>query len=135
LVYHDCVVAQWYWGDYNNKLPKLWDRRDLINVLYGTPPMFMLNRKLWQERQERFVRSYRTTAPVARATGYAEMLSHRWLTADHAVQETRFAGGVTVTVNLGDRPYTLADGIELPPLGRRVEGIKDEASMLNGGNH
>ena len=26
LVYHDCVVAQWYWGDYNNKLPKLWDR-------------------------------------------------------------------------------------------------------------
>ena len=21
LVYHDCVVAQWYWGDYNNKLP------------------------------------------------------------------------------------------------------------------
>ena len=22
LVYHDCVVAQWYWGDYNNKLPQ-----------------------------------------------------------------------------------------------------------------
>ncbi len=44
LVYHDCVVAQWYWGDYNNKLPKLWDRRDLWNALYGTPPMFMFNR-------------------------------------------------------------------------------------------
>ncbi len=29
LVYHDCVVAQWYWGDYNNKLPAVWDRRDL----------------------------------------------------------------------------------------------------------
>ncbi len=40
LVYHDCVVAQWYWGDYNNKLPTLWDRRDLINALYGTPPVF-----------------------------------------------------------------------------------------------
>jgi hypothetical protein len=38
LVYHDCVVAQWYWGDYNNKLPSLWDRRDLFNSLYGTPP-------------------------------------------------------------------------------------------------
>jgi hypothetical protein len=36
LVYHDCVVAQWYWGDYNNKLPALWDKRDLFNVLYGT---------------------------------------------------------------------------------------------------
>ncbi len=31
LVYHDCVVAQWYWGDYNNKLPALWDKRDLFN--------------------------------------------------------------------------------------------------------
>jgi hypothetical protein len=126
LVYHDCVVAQWYWGDYNNKLPKLWDRRDLFNALYGTPPMFMFNRKLWQERQGRFVRSYRLAAPLARATGYAEMISHRWLTADHAVQETRFAGGVTVTVNFGDRPYRLSDVVELPPLGCRVNGLNDE---------
>ncbi len=47
LVYGDCVVAQWYWGDYNNKLPALWDKRDLFNILYGTPPMFMFNRRLW----------------------------------------------------------------------------------------
>ena len=69
--------------------------------------------------------SYRTAAPIARATGYAEMLSHRWLTADHAVQETRFAGGVTVTVNFGDQPYKLTYGTELPPLGHRFDGLKD----------
>jgi hypothetical protein len=125
LVYHDCVVAQWYWGDYNNKLPKLWDRRDLFNALYGTPPMFMFDRKSWQAQEERFVRSYKLAAPVARATGYAEMLSHRWLTADHAVQETRFAGGVTVTVNFGDRPHQLANGTQLPPLGSKVDGVKE----------
>ena len=122
LVYHDCVVAQWYWGDYNNKLPKLWDRRDLLNALYGTPPMFMFNRKIWQQNRDRFVESYNTAAPVARATGYVEMLSHRWLTPDHAVQQTRFANGVTVTVNFGDRPHTLADGNTLEPLTHRVEG-------------
>jgi hypothetical protein len=75
-VYHDCVVAQWYWGDTSNKLPALWDRRDLWNALYGTPPMFMFDRKGWQANRDRFVRSYRTATPVARATGYAEMLSH-----------------------------------------------------------
>ena len=127
LVYHDCVVAQWYWGDYNNKMPRLWDRRDLWNALYGTPPMFMFHRKLWEQHRERFVASTKTACPVARATGYAEMLSHRWLTPDHAVQETRFANGVTVTVNFGDRPYTLFDGAELPPLGNRIEG---KASQL-----
>ncbi|MGO8749116.1 MAG: glycoside hydrolase [Thermoguttaceae bacterium] len=126
LVYHDCVVAQWYWGDYNNKLPKLWDRRDLLNALYGTPPMFMFDAALWRAQRGRFVESYRTATPVARATGYAEMLSHRWLTADHTVQESRFANGVTVTVNFGERPYTLPDGGTLAPGKHRVVGLPAE---------
>jgi hypothetical protein len=126
LVYHDCVVAHWYWGDYNNKLPKLWDRRDLWNALYGTPPMFMFSRKSWEANRDRFVQSYKTAAPVARATGYVEMLSHEWLTSDHAVQRTRFANGVVVTVNFGDTPYRLPDGTNLPPLGRHVDGVVQE---------
>ncbi|HRT56078.1 MAG TPA: glycoside hydrolase [Candidatus Paceibacterota bacterium] len=110
LVYHDCVVAQWYWGDYNNKLPALWDKRDLFNVLYGTPPMFMFDRKLWDQNRERFVQSYRNTAAQIRAVGYAEMTDHRFLSPDRAVQQTRFANGVAITVNFGDQPFTLPDG-------------------------
>ncbi len=126
LVYHDCVVAQWYWGDYNNKLPKLWRLRDLWNALYGTPPMFMFNRQVWANNRQRFVESYRTATPVARATGYAEMLSHRWLADDHTVQETRFANGVTVTVNFGNQPYKFPDGTTLEPLGYRATGLPEE---------
>jgi hypothetical protein len=121
LVYHDCVVAQWYWGDYNNKLPAVWDRRDLFNALYGTPPMFMFRRDSWREQRDRFVQSYRTATPVARATGYSEMLSHRWLTEDRTVQQTEFAGGVRVTVNFGDQPFTMPDDVRLAPLSHRVE--------------
>ncbi len=123
LVYHDCVVAQWYWGDYNNKLPSLWDRRDLFNALYATPPMFMFNRQIWQKHHDRFAQSYRNVAPVVRAAGYREMLSHGWLTEDHAVQQTEFAGGVRVTVNFGPTPHTLADGTTLGSLEQRVTGI------------
>jgi hypothetical protein len=126
LVYHDCVVSHWYWGDYNNKLPKLWDRRDLINALYGTAPMFMFDRKVFETHKARFVQSYRATVPVARATGYAEMTEHRWLTKDRSVQRSRFANGVTVTVNLGEAPATLPEGGTLAPLASRIEGIKDE---------
>ena len=124
LVYHDCVVAQWYWGDYNNKLPALWDKRDLFNALYGTPPMFMFNRARWQADRDRFVRSWRTTGPVARAVGYAEMTDHRFLAADRSVQQTAFAGGVTVTVNFGAAAYRLPDGAEVPPMGVHVAGVK-----------
>jgi hypothetical protein len=121
LVYHDCVVAQWYWGDYNNKLPSLWDRRDLFNALYGTPPMFMFRRDHWRQHRDRFVRSYQTAATVARVTGYAEMLSHRWLTDDHSVQQTEFANGLTVTVNCGEEPYRDEDGEVIEPLGIRTK--------------
>ncbi len=124
LVYHDCVVAQWYWGDYNNKLPKLWDRRDLWNTLYGTTPMFMFDKKYWEENKDRFVKSYKMIAPVARATGYSEMLSHEWLTPDHSVQRTKFANGVTVTANFGDAPYKMPDGSNLPPLGIATSGLE-----------
>jgi hypothetical protein len=123
LVYHDCTVAQWYWGDYNNKLPKVWDRRDLWNALYGTPPMFLFAREVWEKNRQRFVQSYQTATPVARATGYSEMLSHAWLTADHSVQQTRFADGVVVTVNFGDQAYRMAGGTMLAPMSRHVAGM------------
>jgi hypothetical protein len=120
LVYHDCVVAQWYWGDYNNKLPTLWDKRDLFNVLYGTPPMFMFTRRLWQENQARFVQSYTHTCPQVRQVGYSEMTDHRFLTPDRDVQQTAFANGTTITVNFGSTAYRAADGATVPAMGFQV---------------
>lgn len=121
LVYHDCVVAHWYWGDYSNKLPALWDLRDLFNLLYGTPPMFMFDRRLWRDQKERFVQSYQTVCPVVRQVADQEMTDHRFLTADRAVQQTRFANGVMITVNFGDDPWVAPDGTAVPPRGYRVE--------------
>ncbi len=123
LVYHDCVVSQWYWGDYNNKLPAIWRKRDLFNILYGTAPMFMFNRQVWEQNKDRFARSYKNICPVTRAVGYAEMTDHRFLTPDRDVQQTVFANGVTVTVNFGDKPYQLPDGKEIEPMGYHVSGM------------
>jgi hypothetical protein len=123
LVYHDCVVAQWYWGDYNNKLPAIWEKRDLFNILYGTPPMFMFNKGIWEKNKDRFVKSYKNVCPVARAVGYAEMTGHRFLTADRNVQQTEFANGIAVTVNFGDKVYRTADGKEIRPMDYSVSGM------------
>jgi hypothetical protein len=125
LVYHDCVVAQWYWGDYNNKLPSLWDKRDLFNLLYGTPPMFMFNRSLWQSQKARFVQSYTNTCPYVKASGYKEMTDHRFLTPDRSVQQTCFGRDLTITVNFGTTAYPLPSGTTLGPMDYRVEGRID----------
>ena len=123
LVYHDCVVAQWYWGDYNNKLPAIWAKRDLFNILYGTPPMFMFNRQYWSQNKDRFAKSYNDICSVARAVGYAEMTDHRFLTPDRDVQQTMFSNGVVVSVNFGDKPYSLPDGKQVEATSCRVSGI------------
>lgn len=121
LVYHDCVVAQWYWGDYNNKLPALWDKRDLFNVLYGVPPMFLFDRSLWEQNRARFAQSYTNTCPHVRRVGYQEMTDHRFLTKDRRVQQTTFANGVRITVNFGAEPYPMPDGAVVKPLGYLVQ--------------
>jgi hypothetical protein len=121
LVYHDCVVSQWYWGDYNNKLPALWDKRDLFNVLYGVPPMFMFDRRLWEQNKARFVQSYTNTCPHIRRIGYQEMTDHRFLTEDRAVQQTTFANDVKITVNFGTASFRMSDGTVIEPLEYRVK--------------
>ncbi len=117
LVYHECVVAQWYWGDYNNKLPMLWDKRDLFNILYATPPMFMFDRALWERNSARFARSYQNICPLVRRVGYSEMTDHCFLTPDRSVQQTTFANGVHVTVNFGPAAFRSPDGSVVGAMG------------------
>ena len=68
----------------------------------------------------RFVQSYQSTCPTVRDVGYSEMTDHRFLTPDRAVQQTAFANGTRITVNFGNAPYQLSDGITLPPMGKHV---------------
>ena len=120
LVYHECVVADWYWGDSTNKAPEVWPRRDLFNILYGTPPLFFLDKATWEKNKAHFAQTYKDVCPTVRRLGYQEMLSHEFLTQDHAVQQTRWSSGTTVTVNFGTTDYKMADGSVLAAGGWRV---------------
>jgi hypothetical protein len=121
LVYHDCVVSQWYWGDYNNKAPEVWPRRDLFNTLYATPPMYMFNKDTWSNQKQRFASSYQQICPLARRLGYDEMLSHEFVTPDHSVQRTLWKSGAEVVVNFGDEPFRLPDGRTIEPMRSMVK--------------
>jgi hypothetical protein len=105
LVYHDCMVDTWYWGDASNQEPEVWRQRDLWNVLYGTNPIYILDESRWTSEKDRLLQSYKDVSMADRAVGYAQMLSHLFLTADHNVQQTRWSNGVVITVNFGATPY------------------------------
>ena len=123
MVFHDCVSSTWYWTDYNNKFPHDWWKRDLLNVVSGTPPMYLFTPEVFEEQKGRLAASVRVAAPVARATADAVLEEFAWLTADRLVQQARFSNGVVATVNFGDRPFTMTDGSVLAPRGHHVVGI------------
>ncbi|KPK62496.1 MAG: hypothetical protein AMK73_06005 [Planctomycetes bacterium SM23_32] len=116
LVYHDCVVDYWYWGatnDYlHNVAPELTERKTAMNVLYGTPPMMWVNSHglRWSvpEEREQMLAIYRNTCKLHEVIGMQEMVSHRFLTDDRMVQETKWEDGTEIVVNFGKEPFTLA---------------------------
>jgi len=122
LVYHDCVVAYWYWGDSSNKAPEYWDVRDLLNVLYATPPLWTINAKIWRRYRDRFIESYQRVCPFVRRVGYQEMTDYRVLTEDRMVQQAFFANGVSVIVNFRARPFETEAGKRVPAKGVLVIG-------------
>ncbi len=121
MVYHDCVVSYWYWCDYNNKYPKVWWRRDLLNAVTGTPPMYIVTEENFESFRERLAESVKVTVPAAKATAESPMANYRWLTSDRLVQQSVFENGFTVTVNFGDTPYLMSDGYVLRPRSHRFK--------------
>lgn len=138
LVYHDCTVSTWYWGDSTGHLiatmPELGFKQDAFNVLYGTVPLYWVSQPYsynWgkPELRERLLESYRNTCKLHEQIGFEEMVSHEFVTEDRNVQHTVFGDGTNVWVNFGEKPWTLAykgKQYALPQNGFYAQGPKIE---------
>ncbi len=136
LVFGDCVVSTWYWGDSTGHLynvaPELAAKKDAYNILYGTVPLYWVSRPYgfnWSkpELRARLLESYRNTCKLHEVIGFEEMLSHEWLTPDKRVQRTKFADGTTVTVNFGEKAFPVehqGKTYNLPQFGFLAQGPK-----------
>lgn len=119
LVYHDSVLMTWRWNHTPNRWVKgaeHWDDWDLIHILYGGMPIFVVNDQTIKDKGERILQSHRNICGVLEKIAGSEMLSHRFLTPDRQVQETRFANGWAVVVNFGkEKPYSREGGEPVAP--------------------
>ncbi len=137
LVFHDCVVATWYWGDSSDFLleaaPEITPKKDAFNVLCGTIPLLWANKEgSWSDAREIFLRTYRNTCKLHELVAGQELLNHEFVTPDRAVQRTRFADGTEVVVNFGEQPYAaMVKGRNylLPQNGFAVRGPRIEQSL------
>lgn len=102
LVYHDAVVTSWRWEDSNHHNPEIWWKKDLFNMLYGSVPLWNLAREQWEDHKVSFIESYKNVCPWLQKIGYDELISHRFVTPDHKVQESVFSSGNRIAVNFSD---------------------------------
>jgi hypothetical protein len=137
LVFHDCIVSTWYWGDASDWLldaaPEITPKKDAFNILYGTIPLLWANKGgSWIKDRAVFLRTYRNTCKLHEAVATAELLSHEFVTPDHAVQRTRFSDGTECVVNFGEKPQRMKVGRQeflLTQNGWAVKGPKIEQSL------
>lgn len=118
LVFHDCQIATWYWGDANNTFPAAWPRRNAFNALYALPPIYMVleDEAVYLAQRDAMVRTDEYLRPLWPVIGFSEMVSHEFLTEDRMLQATDFATGARIVANFASdaRDY---DGRTVPPLG------------------
>ncbi|HVG17328.1 MAG TPA: glycoside hydrolase [Chitinophagaceae bacterium] len=116
LVYHDAIVTSWRWEDGNHHNPEIWWKKDLFNILYGSSPLWNIDRDRWESFRNTFVRSYNDVMPWLQKIGYDELVLHRFITADHKVQESVFSSGKKAVVNFGDE-QVVYEGETIKPRG------------------
>ena len=125
LVFHECAINTWWWGDQSDRMPEIWARKDLIQILYGTIPLWYLTRKkqdFFCRNADRFARCYKNVCTWHRAVADDEMVDHRHLSDDLALQQSVFSSGLSVTANLGETPQTLPDGQVIPGFHYLLQG-------------
>jgi hypothetical protein len=117
LVHHDEVVITWRWEDGLGAVPAFDRDKELWCVLYGNPPLYFMDRTTWTARRAEIQRREHGLGPWLRHVAGRCMRSHRFLTADHFVQEATFDDGSTAVVNFGSQSYELGDGRTVPAQG------------------
>lgn len=107
--FHDAVVSTDRWDLPMAKFPSLTKSRLLLELLYGSPSIWAMDRRQLREHASLLSKLAAFFELLHREIGPQPLTSFEWLTADGLVQRTRFGRDVTVTANFGTALYQSAD--------------------------
>lgn len=103
--FHDAVVSTDRWDVPLTKFPGLIQRRLLLELLYGSPSIWAMDRRQVREHAPLLAKLAAFFDPLHREIGPLPLTSFESLTADRLVQRTRFGPDVTLTANFGSATY------------------------------
>lgn len=99
--FHSSIVATDRWDVPLAKFPSLIKTRQLLELLYGVPSIWAMNRRQLRESRPVLVKLMTFFDPLHRRIGTLPLSEFEFLTADRLVQRTRFGSEATLTANFG----------------------------------
>jgi hypothetical protein len=111
--FHDEVVTTNHWSQSSLKFTNAAQVRELLELLYGVPPLYHLNLKTFDSIVPAIQTHYRFFSPLHREIGAMAMSKFEWLSADRLLQKTVFGGQVEVVANFGETEARY-DGTRIP---------------------
>ena len=116
LVYHDSVMTTWNWRGSNHRWTPEGNRaKDLMNMLFGTKPLWSFTMEVWEENKESLMESYRMLSPWLRKVEMDNMTDYRHLSEDGMVAMSSFESGWNIAVNMSDASFDFEQG-NIPPM-------------------
>ncbi len=103
--FHASVVATDRWDVPMAKFPNLVQTRQLLELLYGVPSMWAMDRRQLRECAASLTKLMEFFDPLHRRIGTEPLTDFKWLTADRLVQRTRFGDEATLTANFGSAMF------------------------------
>lgn len=110
---HDSIITTHEWGEGSLKFTDADHARELLELLYGVPPLYHMNLGEWPKQRDAIIAHYQFFSPIHRETAVLPMMDWRPLSEDRLVQKTRFGEKLEVIANFGDQPFEYA-GTSIP---------------------
>jgi hypothetical protein len=114
--FHDSIVTTHHWLAPSTKFTNTLAVNELLELLYGVPPLYHLNLAELTRRRSEMRTHYSFFSPNYRKLPLLPLSEFAFLTADRLVQETEFGGEARVIANFSDAPYVY-QGRSVPPAG------------------
>ncbi len=113
IAFHDSVIATNHWTLPTNKFTNVRRTRELLELLYGVPPLYHLNRAALSQRLPDIKRHYDEFTQLHRQIALLPMTDFKWLNEARTLQTTVFGDRISVTVDFAKG--TVLQHTELQP--------------------
>ncbi|UIO43575.1 glycoside hydrolase [Brevibacillus brevis] len=106
LVYNNAVITSHHWEWGSLKIKDEVGTRMLKELLYNVPPLYHLDKKMWDENQSLITNYLKVWSPFHKKAVQQEMTDYRVLSEDRLVQKSVYGEDLQVIANFSEQDFT-----------------------------